>query len=115
MNTLANESVEALTKNSCRASAVEVKKWLMHLPGWSVTKVGGTEIDCVIREYQLESYQRVIDFHNAIAKLAEDLQHHPEMITQYGTLTVKWWSHSVGGLHKNDFILAAKCDRLNDS
>jgi 4a-hydroxytetrahydrobiopterin dehydratase len=49
---------------------------------------------------------------NAVGGLAEDEGHHPALLTEWGQVTVTWWTHTIGGLHRNDFILAAKTDTL---
>ena len=53
-------------------------------------------------------------FSNKLADLAEEEFHHPGIFTEWGKVTVTWWSHSIKGLHKNDFIMAAKTDQLLD-
>jgi 4a-hydroxytetrahydrobiopterin dehydratase len=44
--------------------------------------------------------------------LAEAEDHHPAIVTEWGRVTVTWWTHKIRGLHRNDFIMAAKTDRL---
>jgi 4a-hydroxytetrahydrobiopterin dehydratase len=51
-------------------------------------------------------------FTNAVAKLAESADHHPQLIVEYSSVTVLWWTHAIQGLHKNDFIMAAKTSML---
>ena len=53
-----------------------------------------------------------LDFVNKVADLAEEEDHHPEIVLEWGKVTVNWWSHKIKGLHKNDFIAAAKTDAL---
>jgi len=53
-----------------------------------------------------------VAFTNKIALVAEKEDHHPLIITEYGRVTVDWWTHKIKGLHQNDFIMAAKIDRL---
>ena len=54
-----------------------------------------------------------INFTNKIAELAEEEDHHPAILLEWGRVEVTWWTHKIGGLHKNDFIAAAKTDLLN--
>ncbi|MCO4838402.1 MAG: 4a-hydroxytetrahydrobiopterin dehydratase, partial [Oceanospirillaceae bacterium] len=51
-------------------------------------------------------------FTNALGDISEAQDHHPAILTQWGKVTVNWWTHTVKGLHKNDFIMAAKTDTL---
>jgi 4a-hydroxytetrahydrobiopterin dehydratase len=53
-----------------------------------------------------------MDFTNRVGELAEAAGHHPALLTEWGKLTVTWWSHKIKGLHRNDFILAARTDEL---
>jgi len=66
----------------------------------------------IIREFVFSDYQTGINFTNKVAKLAEEEDHHPEIILEWGNVTVSWWSHKIKGLHKNDFICASKTDDL---
>ena len=59
-----------------------------------------------------KDYLSGLDFLKKIAFLAEEEDHHPEIILEWGKVTVSWWSHKIKGLHKNDFIAAAKTDSL---
>jgi len=47
-----------------------------------------------------------------VGEIAEAEDHHPLVVTEWGRVTVQWWTHKIGGLHQNDFIMAAKTDRL---
>ena len=60
----------------------------------------------------LTEQQRPNIFTNKVAKLAEEEDHHPEIVLEWGNVTVSWWSHKIKGLHKNDFICASKTDDL---
>ena len=53
-----------------------------------------------------------LDFSNKVADLAESEDHHPKIVLEYGSVEVSWWSHKIKGLHKNDFICAAKTDLI---
>ena len=57
-------------------------------------------------------YLSALDFVNKVANLAEEEDHHPEILLEWGKVTVSWWSHKIKGLHKNDLIAAAKTDSL---
>ncbi len=54
---------------------------------------------------------QVLAFTNKIGELAEEEGHHPALLTEWGKVTVSWWTHKIGGLHRNDFIMAARSDR----
>lgn len=112
MTSLADRIVEPLTKESKSPSTEEIRELLQEVSSWKVNYSAEGQFYYLERKFKCSAYPTVIDFHNKVADLAEVVQHHPEMITEYQYLTVKWWSHSVGGLHLNDFIMAAKCDQI---
>ena len=64
------------------------------------------------RVFKLKNYAEALEFTNKIALLAEEEDHHPLIILEWGRVTVAWWTHVVKGLHKNDFIMAAKTDHI---
>lgn len=69
--------------------------------------------DKIVREFDLNDFKSAIDFVNRIAKLAEDEGHHPNIyIHSYKKVRIELWTHKIGGLHQNDFIMAAKIDTL---
>lgn len=64
------------------------------------------------RTFEFPGYARTMGFVNAIAWIAESEGHHPDLVVHYGKVVVRWSTHAVGGLTENDFICAAKVDRL---
>ena len=64
------------------------------------------------RVFKLKNYAQALEFTNKIAAVAEQEDHHPLIILEWGRVTVQWWTHVVKGLHQNDFIMAAKTDEL---
>ncbi len=112
MTALADRNIEPLSKESKSPSTEEIKELLNEIPSWTVNYSVEGKFYYLERKFKCSAYPAVVSFHNHVAELAETVQHHPEMTTEYHFLTVKWWSHSVGGLHLNDFIMAAKCDHF---
>lgn len=64
------------------------------------------------RVYKFRDFAQALSFTNKVGALAEAQGHHPALLTEWGKVTVMWWTHKIGGLHKNDFIMAAKTDKL---
>lgn len=79
---------------------------LAGLAGWSVDGVA------ITKTFSFADYHRTMAFVNAVAWIAHVEDHHPELAVGYGRCTVRWSTHSVGGLSLNDFICAAKVDAL---
>ncbi|MDB5967633.1 MAG: pterin-4-alpha-carbinolamine dehydratase [Hydrocarboniphaga sp.] len=65
-------------------------------------------------EFGFRNYFRTLAFVNAVAYVATQEDHHPDIDFGYNTCTIRWWTHAVDGLSENDFICAAKVDRLAD-
>ncbi len=112
MTALKNRSVEALTTDSRSPDDREIKELMEEIPDWRLDYSRDGKYFFLFRKFKFSAYLKGVKFHGCVAEIAEQLQHHPEMLTEYGHVTVKWWSHSVGGIHLNDFILAAKCDAI---
>ena len=62
--------------------------------------------------FKFKNYTDALEFTNKVAAIAEEEDHHPQIVLEWGRVTVHWWTHVVKGLHKNDFIMAAKTDEL---
>jgi len=77
---------------------------------WQVKEVGGMKR--LERVFKFKNFAQALDFTNKIGAIAEEENHHPLLITEWGRVTVQWWTHKIGGLHQNDFIMAAKTDEL---
>mgnify|MGYP002260560346 CR=1 FL=1 len=83
------------------------------VPGWQVKEVDG--IKWLERVFKLKNYAGALAFTNQIGAIAEEEDHHTLIVTEWGRVTVQWWTHVISGLHNNDFIMAAKTDTLADN
>jgi 4a-hydroxytetrahydrobiopterin dehydratase len=102
---------------SCRAGEPtltdkEIEDLLPQVNGWQVKEVNGEKR--IEKVFKLKNFAQALEFTNKIGAIAEGEGHHPLITTEYGRVTVDWWTHKIGGLHKNDFIMAAKTDDLFD-
>lgn len=64
------------------------------------------------REFKFVNFLQTMEFVNKVADIAEDEGHHPEMTVGYGHCEIEIWTHAIGGLSENDFILASKIDEI---
>ena len=108
--TLKESKCEACTIDAPLVSNSEAKILLLELDGWVIESVSG--INQLIKTYKFSNYAESLDFSNKVADLAESEDHHPKIVLEYGSVEVSWWSHKIKGLHKNDFICAAKTDLI---
>jgi 4a-hydroxytetrahydrobiopterin dehydratase len=77
---------------------------------WQVKEVDG--VKRLERVFKFKNFAQALEFTNKVGAIAEEEDHHPLIITEWGRVTIQWWTHTVKGLHKNDFIMAAKTDEL---
>jgi 4a-hydroxytetrahydrobiopterin dehydratase len=94
-----------------RKSAPEVDAALGALPGWTAKE----EASRLHRQFRFKDFVEAMRFVNALAALAEAEGHHPDFTVHWNTVDVTLWTHTVGGLSENDFIVAAKLDRLPEA
>ena len=76
--------------------------------GWQVINEHHLE-----KEYKFKNFQQALNFVNLVGQLAESEGHHPDIYLSWGRVKLTVWTHKINGLHKNDFILAAKADELH--
>lgn len=88
----------------------EVADLQLQVPQWQLKEVDG--IKRLERVFKFKNYVEAVAFANKIAMTAEKEDHHPLIVLEWGRVTVQWWTHVVKGLHKNDFIMAAKTDEM---
>lgn len=80
------------------------------VPEWQVKEAGGMKR--IERVFKFKNFAQALEFTNKVRAVAEQEDHHPLIITEWGRVTINWWTHKIGGLHQNDFIMAAKTDQL---
>ncbi|MEX0618253.1 MAG: 4a-hydroxytetrahydrobiopterin dehydratase [Pseudohongiellaceae bacterium] len=88
----------------------EASRLITSIPAWRKEFHEGVEK--LIRVFHFVEFRDAFDFTYKIATLAEREQHHPALLTEWGKVTVYWWTHKINGLHVNDFIMAAKTDMI---
>lgn len=88
----------------------EIADLQLQVSQWQLKEVDG--IKRLERVFKFKNYVEAVAFANKIAMTAEKEDHHPLIVLEWGRVTVQWWTHVVKGLHKNDFIMAAKTDEM---
>ncbi len=108
MTTLEHARCEPCRPDSARVEDAQLPALLRQLPGWSVEiRDGVAQLE---KRFAFKNFSQALDFTNAVGELAEAEDHHPQLLTEWGQVTVRWWTHSIKGLHRNDFIMAARTD-----
>jgi 4a-hydroxytetrahydrobiopterin dehydratase len=109
VNDLSSQSCEACQIDAPKVSQDQIQILLSEINGWILID---EPINKIQKIFSFKNYKDSVDFSNKVASLADDEDHHPQIVLEWGKVTVIWWSHKIEGLHKNDFICAAKTDKL---
>jgi 4a-hydroxytetrahydrobiopterin dehydratase len=88
----------------------EIEALHPQVPDWQIVETD--HIKRLQRVFKFKNFAEALEFTNKVGALAEAEDHHPALLTEWGKVTVTWWTHKIKGLHRNDFIMAAKTDEL---
>lgn len=110
MTELSKQNCEACKADAPLISDEELKQLMPKIPDWEIIVVDN--IMRLQREFKFKNFVSAMDFSNRVGEVAEEADHHPAILTEWGKVTVTWWSHKIKGLHKNDLILAARTDEV---
>jgi 4a-hydroxytetrahydrobiopterin dehydratase len=113
MNELINQTCVMCTGKTPKLTNTEIERLNSQVPGWTVSNSDG--VLQLHRAYIFNNFNDSIEFTNAIAVMAEQQNHHPAILTEWGKVTVTWWTHTIKGLHSNDFICALQTDKMFNS
>ena len=111
------QTVEQLCARKClpceggvpKLTAGEAEAQLAKLPGWTIAHQG----ERIRKEWVVKNFLAGMRFFEEVAEVAEAEGHHPDLhLVSYRNVTIEIWTHAIGGLSENDFILAAKIDEL---
>lgn len=105
---LTSEACEACRPDSPLVTEAEERELKPQIPDWEIVEVKG--VRRLKRTFRLDGWMSAVRFTNAVAEIAEAEDHHPAITTAWGRVTVTWWTHAIEGLHRNDFVMAAKTD-----
>jgi 4a-hydroxytetrahydrobiopterin dehydratase len=110
MNELSKQKCEACRADAPKVDVGDYSALLQQLPGWRVENIA--QVPQLIKVFTFKNFVDALAFTNDVGGLAEEYDHHPALTTEWGRVTVRFWTHKIGGLHRNDFILAAKTDAI---
>jgi len=110
MNELAQLPCRPIKADTPKLTEHEARQVLTKLPGWNIEeKDGESRLE---KSFRFEDFNQAIAFTIQVAREANKQDHHPAILTEWGKVTVTWWTHRIKGLHQNDFIMAAKTEQL---
>ena len=110
MSILEQLNCSPLTASSVALSNSEIVQNQTQIPDWRIIEKDG--VQRLERVFKFKNFKEALAFTIKIGQAAEEQDHHPAILTEWGQVTVNWWTHKVNGLHLNDLIMAAKTDKL---
>ena len=103
-------SCVACRRDAPRVTDEEIAELRPQVPDWELVEEDG--IPRLRRVFPAEGFAGALAFATRVGELAEAEGHHPALLVEWGRTTVTWWTHKIRGLHRNDFVMAAKTDAL---
>jgi len=110
MKQLSQQCCEVCRTGAPKVTPEEAVELLKQLPEWAVVEWDG--VARLRRQYRFADFAAALAFTNRVGAMAEAQQHHPDITTRWGAVELSWWTHKIGGLHRNDFVCAARSDEL---
>jgi 4a-hydroxytetrahydrobiopterin dehydratase len=107
---LTQQKCAACTKDSPPVTEAEIQQLKPQIPDWEIKEQDG--VPRLERWFKFPDFAQALAFTNKVGEQAEAEGHHPALLTEWGKVTVTWWTHAINGLHKNDFVMAAKTDQI---
>lgn len=110
------QDIEALATRDCKPLKTGAPALRGEALNGLATRLGGgwqvVESHHLVKQFDFKDFKQALEFTNRIGAVAEAQDHHPDIALSWGKVGVTLWTHTVGGLSENDFILAAKVDAL---
>jgi len=110
MTELENRHCEACRADAPRVTPDQIEELKPQIPEWEIIEVDG--VKRLTRAFKFSNFEQALAFTNKVGEIAEKEGHHPSLLTEWGRVTVDWWTHKIDGLHVNDFIMSARTDAL---
>ena len=90
----------------------ELDELLLMVPNWELRTVNG--VPRLVRRFPVDGWAAAMRLTDRIGALAQAEDHHPVIRTEWGAVTVSWWTHVIRNLHRNDILMAARTDALTE-
>lgn len=110
MSQLAEQKCEACDAGGPQLTGEQLSELKSEIPKWEVITLDGEKQ--LRRVFSFKNFAQALEFANKVGELAEAHNHHPALLVEWGKVTVRWWTHKIGGLHVNDTVMAAKTDKI---
>jgi 4a-hydroxytetrahydrobiopterin dehydratase len=111
MSDLTSQKCEPCRIGAPKVTESEIALLKPQVPEWQILERDG--VSRLERIFDFDDFAQALDFTTRVGELAEREGHHPVILTEWGGVTVSWWTHKIDGLHRNDFIMAARTDEIH--
>ena len=111
MAELKQQKCEACGPGSPQVTEEELREFQPQVPEWVIIDSSGG-VKRLERVFKFKNFVAALDFTNKVGSHRQQEGHHPALLTEWGRVGVAWWTHSIDGSHRNDFIMAAKTDEV---
>ncbi|PZC47127.1 MAG: 4a-hydroxytetrahydrobiopterin dehydratase [Chloroflexi bacterium] len=108
---LLNKDCVKVKSNAPQLQEPDIKEFLKEIPNWIVSYE--TDPPHLVNQYTFTDFRSALTFVNQVGIESEKQDHHPKIILEWDLVTIEWWTHSIGRLHINDFIMAYRSDLLS--
>ena len=110
METLTQMGCVACRRDEPTVTDAEIAEFHPQVSDWDIVELDG--IKRLRRVFSFNDFAQALEFTNKVGELADEAGHHPALLTEWDRTTVTWWTHKIRGLHRNDFVMAAKTNVL---
>ena len=110
MEPLNNRQCEPCRADSPPLDNEQARELLVGIPDWEIDQQ--SDIYRLVKSFKFKNFETAFQFATRVKEIAEQENHHPAITVEWGKATIQWWTHSIAGLHLNDFIMAAKTDEI---
>ena len=110
MSGLTQERCVACRRDAPQVTEAEIAELHPQVAEWELVEVDG--VRRLRRTFSVPDFAAALELTNRIGEIAEREGHHPALLTEWGRVTVEWWTHKIRGLHRNDFVMAAKTNEV---
>lgn len=110
MPQLSAEQCTACRPDAPPVTEAELAELKPQIPDWEIVTRDG--IPRLERVFQFKDFVTALQFTNRVGELAESAGHHPALLTEWGRVTVSWWTHKIRNIHRNDLIMASRTDEV---
>ena len=108
--TLAREKCVACRRDSPRVTDDDIAELQPLVDEWQLSEVD--DVKKLQRNFRFGDFGGALEFSRQVGEAAESEGHHPRITLEWGRVGVEWWTHKIRGLHRNDFVMAAKTDEI---